>query len=287
MKHVIVKQQLLPFSLSHLSTPLLPRKTRSSPREQLESLLSESNKGKPTKITKTSLTRLRIDQLRSQLDALGADSRGNKAALVKRLLDAVASSDATTLVTTVAQSLGEGLVSRKHLERAARLKAREHLTASDLTLSENDVKSIQQQSIESASKYNTIFSTPHEVAMILSEARADDITIIDVRASCTFTEYMVLATGRSSQMVHILAEAILHEVKKRCSEVAPGVIPGIEGRDDANAEWLVVDSGSIVVHVFRENARKEFDLEGLWGKEENVTRVAPRKTVHTLESLRV
>ena len=70
---------------------------------------------------------------------------------------------------------------------------------------------------------------PQEVANLLLEARGDDVCIIDVRHRCPFTDYMVLATARSQRLVHMLAAAVLHELKGRCREVAPGVAPGVEG----------------------------------------------------------
>jgi ribosomal silencing factor RsfS len=57
-------------------------------------------------------------------------------------------------------------------------------------------------------------------------------------------------------------------VKQRCKEVAPGKAPGIEGQGGAaseNSDWLLVDCGSVVAHIFEESARIEYNLESLWG----------------------
>lgn len=62
-----------------------------------------------------------------------------------------------------------------------------------------------------------------------AEARADDVAIIDVRGRCAFTDYMVLATARSQRLVRMLAAAVLHQLKARAREVAPGVAPTVEG----------------------------------------------------------
>ncbi len=61
------------------------------------------------------------------------------------------------------------------------------------------------------------------------------------------------------------------QLKQRCKEVAPGVTPHVEGlgiSSSANSEWLVVDCGSVVAHVFEEGARQEYDLDNLWGGED-------------------
>jgi ribosome-associated protein len=85
----------------------------------------------------------------------------------------------------------------------------------------------------------------------------------------------------------MLAHAVFHELKTRTREVAPGVSPSVEGSDDSTPEWLVVDAGSIVVHVFHEDHRSEYDLETLWGGDDssNVTRVAMPQTRLTRETI--
>lgn len=183
----------------------------------------------------------------------------------------------------------EGFVTRTQLDRAARLRAREAISPEDVGISNQQLLQAQAEANTNAAAYAHVFSSPHDVARLLVEARADDIAIIDVRGHCTFTDYMVLATGRSPQLIHMLAQGVLGELKRRCQEVAPGVAPAIEGAEDSNPQWLVVDAGSVVVHIFGENARREYDLEGLWGTGSNVTRVATpkRHRVETLQTMRV
>lgn len=57
------------------------------------------------------------------------------------------------------------------------------------------------------------------------------------------------------------------QIKERCKEVAPGVVPSVEGLGTSsynNSEWLVVDCGSVVAHVFEQESRKEYDLDNMW-----------------------
>ncbi|KAL4543689.1 hypothetical protein Ndes2437B_g01504 [Nannochloris sp. 'desiccata'] len=110
-----------------------------SPRQHFESLLSDANNGKATKVTKTALNRLRIDQLRSQLELVGADTRGNKADLVKRILDFLSSSEVLETTSSVASELPEGVVSGKQLARATQLRARAGLTHADVGISEKTI----------------------------------------------------------------------------------------------------------------------------------------------------
>ena len=202
-------------------------------------------------------------------------------------MDLVSSTEASETATSVASELGSGVISNKKMARAAKMRARTGLTYGDVGVTEAELRKSQQAVVTDATKFSKVFSSPHDLARLLVEARADDIAIIDVRGHCTFTDYMVLATGRSPQLVHMLAQAVLYELKQRCKEVAPGVAPGIEGAEDANPQWLVVDSGSIVVHIFAEGARKEYDLESLWGTVNNITRVAvPKRKIETLATIR-
>lgn len=240
-------------------------------------------------VTKTSLNKLRVDHLRGVLNSLNADARGTKAVLVQRILGLVESGDEISdMIYTAASLPTEGRISNQAIERARKLRDRAGMTASEFCFTEAALKEEQRKNVQDAHQYTKIFDSPHEVAKLLSEARAEDIAVIDVRGRCTFTEYMVIATGRSPQLIAMLAQAVLHEVKRRSSEVAPGVKPTVEGAEDPNSTWLVVDAGSVVVHVFGEEARREYDLEGLWGVWNNVTRIAPKLgQVQTLDTLRV
>lgn len=62
-------------------------------------------------------------------------------------------------------------------------------------------------------------------------------------------------------------DGLLVQLKQRCKQVAPGVSPAVEGLGSAaseNTDWLLVDCGSVVAHVFEGAARKEYNLESLW-----------------------
>ena len=91
----------------------------------------------------------------------------------------------------------------------------------------------------------------------LDDLKGKDIVVIDVHEKTSVTDFMVIATGSSSRQVKALADNVIEEVKKQ------GVRPlGIEGLE--NAEWALVDLGSIVVHVMLQETRSFYDLERLW-----------------------
>ena len=65
------------------------------------------------------------------------------------------------------------------------------------------------------------------------------------------------------------------------------VPPRSAGLPQDDSEWMVVDAGSVVVHVFQRGYREEYALEELWGAPggRNIRRVAPKPTLHTLDTL--
>ncbi|KAA6414358.1 MAG: Iojap- mitochondrial-like [Trebouxia sp. A1-2] len=126
-------------------------------------------------------------------------------------------------------------------------------------------------------------ASPMEIANMLVAAKTDDVCILDVSNQCSFTEHMVLATGRSHRHIQAAASAIAYQMSLRCAEVAPGAKPRVEGDD--GADWCVVDAGSVIVHVFNQEARATYDLDGLWSTPYNCTTVsAEHETLQSISS---
>ena len=249
--------------------------------------------GGGTKLNKTALGKIKINALRDLLNAIGSDARGNKASLVSRVLDEVRKDDEDTRAEEVAMDLGAGPASRKQMIKLQRIKSeafrREAVVQTTATLHAANGTARSEEAGEEALnvQYTRVFGSPDDVAQILVEANATDVVMINVRGKCAFTDHMIISSAPSHQSVHMVAGAVLHELKQRCKEVAPGISPSVEGADDPSPDWLVVDAGSIVVHVFHEQSRASYDLEGLWSARDksNVTRVAmPQKM--TLSSMK-
>jgi ribosome-associated protein len=79
-------------------------------------------------------------------------------------------------------------------------------------------------------------------------------------------DFFVIASGRSDRQVQALAGAIVDELRDA------GVRPiGVEGK--ASARWVLLDYGSVIVHVFAPEEREYYGLERLWGKAAQVVRV--------------
>jgi ribosome-associated protein len=94
-------------------------------------------------------------------------------------------------------------------------------------------------------------------AKAAADKRATDLVALDVRGLSSFTDYFLIASGSSDRRVQAIADAVVDAMKER------GLRPlGKEGTREGR--WVLVDFGDWVVHVFYEDVRGFYDLEGLW-----------------------
>lgn len=91
----------------------------------------------------------------------------------------------------------------------------------------------------------------------LDDLKGESIRSINVEKLTSITDYMVIATGRSSTHIKALADAVATRVKEAGVEVV-----GIEGK--MQSEWVLVDVGDVVVHIMLAPVRALYNLEDLW-----------------------
>lgn len=97
------------------------------------------------------------------------------------------------------------------------------------------------------------------VAVRAAESKqATEITVLDLHGVTSFTDYFVICTGSNSRQV----QAIADEVNLRMKHEAGELPHSTEGY--GQAEWILADYGSMLVHVFSPKARAYYDLERLW-----------------------
>lgn len=96
-----------------------------------------------------------------------------------------------------------------------------------------------------------------QVAIAAIEKKAIGLEVLDVAGRVDYADFLVLMTGRSDRHVQSLASAIEEEIKKKGKR--PLSVEGVP-----SARWVLMDLGDVVVHVFQEDARSMYDLEGLW-----------------------
>ena len=98
------------------------------------------------------------------------------------------------------------------------------------------------------------------VQSALEDAKAVDVTAIDVRDKTTITDYMIVASGNSTRHVKTLSDAVVERSKENGAAVL-----GVEGQGDA--EWMLVDLADVLVHLMLPRTRAFYALEKLWSVE--------------------
>ncbi|MCY4261163.1 MAG: ribosome silencing factor [Rhodobacteraceae bacterium] len=92
---------------------------------------------------------------------------------------------------------------------------------------------------------------------LLVEGKAEDIVDIDIAGKSDIADYLVVASGRSSRQVVALCEKITESLK-----AVYGMTVGIEGKQQG--DWVLIDAGDIIVHLFRPEVREYYQLEKMW-----------------------
>lgn len=90
----------------------------------------------------------------------------------------------------------------------------------------------------------------------LFEKKGENILAIDVSKQSTYTDFLVLCTATSNKHAQTLADKVVEEAKKSKLSVM------IEGYQQG--EWILLDLGSFVIHIFLQDIRDLYDIEGLW-----------------------
>lgn len=88
--------------------------------------------------------------------------------------------------------------------------------------------------------------------------KGEELVVLDLRGISSFTDYFIITHGNSPRQNMALYKSIEHELKKE--NIKP---LSIEGKE--HAEWILMDFGSFIVHVFSKIAREYYSLEKLWG----------------------
>src|SRR5687767_2407474 len=90
-----------------------------------------------------------------------------------------------------------------------------------------------------------------------AEKKAIDIVVLDLREIATFTDYFVITSGTNERQVQAISDEVYETLKKAGSPAAR-----VEGYK--TAEWILLDYGDFIVHVFEQKSRNFYDLERLW-----------------------
>ncbi|MCC1491091.1 ribosome silencing factor [Cognatishimia sp. F0-27] len=95
------------------------------------------------------------------------------------------------------------------------------------------------------------------IETILSDLKAEDVVQIDLRGKSSVCDHMIICSGRSSRQVAALADKIEETLKQE-----HGVLARTEGK--GTGDWVLVDAGDVVIHIFRPEVREFYQLEKMW-----------------------
>lgn len=124
-------------------------------------------------------------------------------------------------------------------------------------------KTLQREtvSVEIAQNNTPFDELDAEVKLALlsaGEKKAFDLIALDLREIASFTEFFIIASGANQRQVQAIADEIEEQLKKQFS-ARPVRTEGYSA-----AEWVLMDYGDFIVHIFEQKAREFYDLERLW-----------------------
>ncbi len=94
----------------------------------------------------------------------------------------------------------------------------------------------------------------------LANSKAEDIVSIDIAGKSALADYMVIASGRSHRHVNSVADHLLRALKQ--AGFGPSKVEGLSG-----ADWVLIDTGDVIVHIFRPEVREFYALEKMWAQD--------------------
>lgn len=92
----------------------------------------------------------------------------------------------------------------------------------------------------------------------LDDDKAEEIVSIDLAGKSSIADFMVIASGRSSRQVAAIAEHLVDRIAKETGKK-------VRAEGKAVGDWVLIDTGDIVVHIFRPDVRNFYNLEKMWG----------------------
>ena len=104
------------------------------------------------------------------------------------------------------------------------------------------------------------------VGRSLDDDQAVSVVVIDLAGKSSMADFLVIASGRSTRQVGAMAEHLRERLK------AAG-LPGVELEGLPHCDWVLVDGGDVIIHLFRPEVRAFYNLEKMWGVESPVPHI--------------
>lgn len=94
----------------------------------------------------------------------------------------------------------------------------------------------------------------------LDDDKAEDVIVIDLAGKADFADFMIVASGRSTRQVSAMAD-------KLCQRLKGAGIGGVQVEGAPQCDWVLLDAGDVIVHIFRPEVRTFYNLEKMWSGE--------------------
>jgi len=91
----------------------------------------------------------------------------------------------------------------------------------------------------------------------LDDAKAEDIVTIDLAGKSSIADAMIVATGRADRHVGAIADRVVKALKDKH-------VSGVHIEGEQTCEWILIDAGDVIVHVFKPETRSFYNIEKLW-----------------------
>ena len=114
-----------------------------------------------------------------------------------------------------------------------------------------------QPTAQNSAKETTSELLLDRILTSLKNDKAEDIVQIDLRGKSSIGDYMIIASGRSSRQVTAISEKLVDNIKKDFGRSSK-----VEGKNAG--DWVLIDTGDVIVHVFRPEVREFYQLEKMW-----------------------
>jgi len=105
-----------------------------------------------------------------------------------------------------------------------------------------------------------------KIVDIAADKKAEDVVLLDIRRLTTIADYFVICSGASERQIAAITQAVLEEMDKE--SIAPLHSEGI-----GESGWVLLDYGSVIVHIFAPEVRDYYRLERLWSQALTVVRI--------------
>ena len=118
---------------------------------------------------------------------------------------------------------------------------------------------------------NALDAPVDHIVGVLDKHKAEDITTIALSTEAGFADYMIIASGQNPRHVRSLADKLRRDLKGRLQHPIE-----VEGMPQCN--WVLLDVGDVIIHIFLPEVRAFYKLEKLWGSNATVTHVTHSTT---------